>query len=130
MDFDAGQAVTLTAQPAAGSRLASWDACTQLAADCSVTVDQEKTVTATFAPSSYRLVAAVTGKGKVASTPGGIACPGRCSGSFAFNSTVTLRAVAAKGYRFTGWAGACSGRGSCRVPIHANANVRATFAKA
>ncbi len=51
-DYDDGTKVTLTANPAAGSTFTGFtgdDACTGAAATCTVTMDQARSVTATFA---------------------------------------------------------------------------------
>jgi hypothetical protein len=86
-------------------------------------------VTATFTVSTHVLRASVKGKGRVTSSPAGIACPGKCSGSFAAEGTVRLAAKPAKGYKFTGWTGACKGRGACSVLLSGDAAVKATFKK-
>jgi len=47
---------------------------------------------------------------------------------FAKNSTITLGAAAAAGSTFSGWLGACTGTGGCRVTLSAPTSVSATFA--
>lgn len=126
-NFDQGQVVTLTAQPGASSRLEGWGGECSGRDACSVTVDQAKSVTATFGPRFRLLKTSVAGKGKIVSSPAGIACPGRCSGQFEVDSKIILRAVPAKGYKLTGWTGACKGRGGCSVTLSNDATVRATF---
>jgi hypothetical protein len=79
------------------------------------------------APPRARLTASVVGPGAVRSTPPGIACPRRCSTSFARGARVLLRAVPARGARLAGWGGACRGRGACRVELSGNRSVRARF---
>jgi uncharacterized repeat protein (TIGR02543 family) len=86
-------------------------------------------VSATFGPATHRLAASVSGKGKVVSAPSGIACPGRCAFSFAADGVVSLKAVPTKGYKFTGWSGACHGKGGCSVTMTADTTVKATFKK-
>lgn len=44
-----------------------------------------------------------------------------------YNRLVELQAVAAPGYTFTGWAGACEGTGHCNVRTLGNRHVIATF---
>ena len=63
------------------------------------------------------------------SSPAGISCPsGRCSALFDVDSRVVLGAVPAeKGYKLSGWSGACKGKSSCAVTLSADAKVRATF---
>jgi PKD repeat protein len=67
------------------------------------------------------------GAGTVSSSPAGIACGTACSASYAANTTVTLNAAAAAGSTFAGWAGPCSGTGSCTITMTAARNVTATF---
>lgn len=47
--------------------------------------------------------------GTVVSVPAGISCGSQCGAQFGEGASVTLRASAAPGYSFSGWAGACSG---------------------
>jgi len=69
----------------------------------------------------------VSGKGKVTSLPKGINCGIKCSKIFGKDTFVTLKAKAAKGYRFTGWGGACSSANLCELPITATTDVSASF---
>jgi hypothetical protein len=68
------------------------------------------------------------GKGAVTSSPGGIACGRTCSHGYAFGTSVTLTARAAKGSRFTGWAGACRGGGRCTITTDDDFAIKAKFA--
>jgi hypothetical protein len=107
-----GTIVTLTATPDAGSRFAGWSGgCTGTAA-CIVTLDQARTVTATFAWIATTTVAITqlgAATGTVTSSPGGISCTPTCSAGFVPGSQVTLTAIAGPGSRFGGWGGSCSG---------------------
>jgi len=127
--YDKDQVVKLIANPGTGSRLEAWGGACNGRGDCSVTLSQATTVTATFGPATHRLAASVSGKGKVVSAPSGIACPGRCAFSFQADGVVSLKAVPAKGQKFTGWSGACRGKGSCSVTMIADTAVKATFKK-
>lgn len=69
-----------------------------------------------------------SGKGKVTSSPGGIACGKTCKHSYAYGTLVTLKAKAAKGSRFAGWSGACKGKQSCKITVSGDAAVKAKFA--
>ncbi len=79
--------------------------------------------------SSYQLTVQPNGSGQgtVSSAPAGISCGSTCSGTFTSGTTVTLSASPADGSTFTGWSGACSGAGSCKVMVNANASVTANF---
>jgi len=79
------------------------------------------------APRTARLRVSVTGPGRVRSTPTGVACPPRCSATYALGATVVLRASPSSRSRFVGWAGACRGTKVCRVVLSANRTVRARF---
>ncbi|HWH20129.1 MAG TPA: carboxypeptidase regulatory-like domain-containing protein, partial [Solirubrobacterales bacterium] len=67
------------------------------------------------------------GSGAVTSSPAGIDCGMTCSNDFETRKTVTLSAEASPGSTFTGWTGACSGTGPCRIRLTAAAEVAATF---
>ncbi len=68
-----------------------------------------------------------TGSGMVTASPAGVDCGTTCSASYAEGTTVTLLAVPAHGSLFTGWSGACSGTGACRVTMTGARSVTATF---
>ncbi len=68
--------------------------------------------------------------GTIVSNVGGIDCGTTCSANFSSGTAVTLTAIPASGYEFTGWGGACSGYGnSCKVTtVNAAQTVTANFA--
>jgi PKD repeat protein len=68
-----------------------------------------------------------TGKGNVGSTPAGIECGAKCSAEFNEGTEVTLTPAAEAGSSFSGWAGACSGTGPCKVTLSAAREVEASF---
>ena len=74
-----------------------------------------------------KLTVSVTGPGRVASMPRGISCTTRCSATFERGMRLTLRPLAAKGARFTGWRGACRGVKGCRVTLDRARSVEARF---
>jgi hypothetical protein len=131
--YDSGAAVglELTATPAPGSVFAGWQGACTGKGSCVLSLTQSQAVTAVFGkpPPPAALAVSVVGKGRVTSRPAGIACPGRCTGTFALKSVVRLTAVAAKGWRFAGWTGSCSGRGACSYVATRAARVRATFTR-
>lgn len=73
------------------------------------------------------LTVGVTGSGHVTSSPSGISCPSTCAVAYSYGTTVTLTASASTGYTFSGWSGACSGTGTCKVTLYSPMNVTATF---
>jgi len=94
-----------------------------------VTMDQARSVTATFTLVEHTLTVskAGSGSGSVASSPAGIDCGGTCSASFTEGTIVTLTAVAAAGSTFTGWGGDCTGLSTCMVTMDQARSVTATF---
>jgi hypothetical protein len=79
-------------------------------------------------PVSLRATVAVKGKGRV--TGAGISCPARCQTTIASGGKLTLRASSARGYRFAGWSGACTGlHVFCTLHPKTAVKVVATFRK-
>jgi PKD repeat protein len=129
-NFDAGVVVTLTATPDAGSVFTGWSGDCSGTGSCQVTMNQGRSVTATFAPNSFLLSVSKqgTGSGQVSSTPGGISCRSGCQASFGTGTVVTLTPTPDAGSVFAGWSGDCSGTGSCQVTMNQARSVVATFA--
>jgi len=71
-----------------------------------------------------------TGTGTVESTPEGIDCPSECTAEFEEGTEVELTAAAGAGSTFTGWSGACTGTGACKVTMNEAKTVKANFDKA
>jgi uncharacterized repeat protein (TIGR02543 family) len=129
--FSYGTAVTLTAQAGAGWTFAGWSGDCTGGGQCVVTMDQARSITATFTLNSYLLTVAKagTGSGTVMSNPPGIDCGPDCQELFTNGTVVTLTAQAATGSTFTGWSGACTGAGQCVVTIDNAKSATATFTK-
>ncbi|MBJ6801969.1 RCC1 domain-containing protein [Geomonas propionica] len=83
------------------------------------------------APQSRIAVAfAGPGKGTIESAPAGMSCDDAgCAGDFTTGSTITLTALANSSSYFTGWGGACSGTGSCTVPVSDGVQITANFSR-
>jgi Divergent InlB B-repeat domain len=129
--WNSGQRLSLSATPSPGARLMRWTGACSGAAGCSVTVTPGAAVSAFFAPASFRLTVAVSGKGTVRSARSGIACRPRCSSTFASYVPVRLNAAPAKGWKLRSWSGACKGsKATCSVPMRAVTKARATFVRA
>jgi hypothetical protein len=90
-------------------------------------------VTANFAKGvavTHTVTVGVFLGGSVTGEPGGIACPSKCSASYASGTVVTLRALPQNGKRFLGWSGGgCRGTGACTLTLRANVSVRARFSR-
>jgi uncharacterized repeat protein (TIGR03803 family) len=128
--FAAGTQVTLTATPAIGSSFVGWGGACSGTGTCTVTMNADQSVSATFTGSKYNLSVSVFGipGGAVTSSPFGIDCGPTCSASFAPGTPVTLTATPAAGWGLAGRGGACSGIGSCTVTLNADTSISASFA--
>ena len=121
--YDWGTTITLTPQPATGSKFVTWTGSCSGSGGCTVTLAAAMNVTAVFELDSFPLnvTKTGTGHGNVTSAPQGIACGDRCTSSFLFGAPVALTASAATGSFFAGWDGACSGTSTCTTTIGAAA---------
>ena len=132
--YASGDQVTLTATPSAGWRFVGWTGTGGVCganANCVLTMSADRSVQATFTQSSFTLSVTSPVEGTVTSDPAGIDCSGPtdCGASYAYGTTVTLTAVPASGYEFTGWSGGgCSGTAPCHVSMTANRSVTAAYA--
>jgi hypothetical protein len=129
-----GTTVTLSPSADTGSSFAGWTGCDDVTGDlCTITVNGDKNVTATFdAVSRHRLTVSKTGTGSgtVTSSPTGINCGATCDALFDDGTQVTLTATPAAGSTFAGWSGGgCAGTGTCRVTLGGDTTVTAQFAQ-
>ena len=130
-NFPQNSLVTLTAVPEDGSAFGGWSGACIGTGDCQVTMDAQKTITATFsADLQLTIDKAGTGDGQISSSPAGIDCGQDCSAAFAQESLVTLTADPEEGSAFSGWGGACSGTDDCQIAMDADKNITATFVAA
>ena len=135
-----GSQVTLSTFSPTGSTFAAWSgACS--GQSCSLTMDQDRTVTATFnlVPRNLTVSGAGNGTGTVTSSPVGINCTltaavatGQCVVAFSHGTVVTLSATTAPGMVLDGWGGAClsSTTNQCTVTMNNSVNVTAIFIRA
>jgi uncharacterized repeat protein (TIGR02543 family) len=120
-EYPSGTDVTLTAEPAAGWEFSGWSVdASGTGPSVVVTMDGNKTVTATFTQLSYTLTVNTNGEGSVTRDPD---LPEYPSGT-----DVTLTAEPAAGWEFSGWSVDASGTGpSVVVTMDGNKTVTATF---
>jgi len=131
-EFASGTSVKLTGMANLGYELTAWSGCTYNSyriSTCTLTMNSPASVTTTFTSKPRQtLTVNVTGSGTVTSTPSGISCPGTCSASFAYGTTVTLSPSPSSGYLLAGWTGGtCSGTGACAFAMTGAKNVSAWF---
>ena len=127
-----GSNVILSAIPAEGSTFAGWQSVCSGTGTCTVTMDGDHDVTASFSalpPGSALVKVELPGKGtgRVVSSPPGIDCPGACSMTVPLRSTVSFTAQADAGSSFLGWGGPCSGGGDCSFGAAGDQTVWADF---
>lgn len=124
--YPSGTVLTIAASPAATSLFSGWGgACASAGTSttCTLTINANSTVSATFNLPTLSVVLA--GTGSVTSSPVGINCGATCTTSFNKGTSVTLTAT---GAGFSGWSGGgCSGAGTCVVTLNQNTSVTATF---
>jgi hypothetical protein len=121
--WDPGAVVLLDAEPAATDRFVRWTGTCSGRGTCLLTLAQAASVTAAFGPLRIPVRVSTAGEGRVACTPA-------CSKSFAAGSALQLKAIAAKGWRFSGWSGACKGtRPVCSPATDYAVTAKARFTK-
>ncbi len=122
--YAAGTVVSLTATPASGWSFTGWSgAVSGTTNPINVTMDANKTVTATFTQNTtgtFTLTTSVSGSGSIALNPSG--------GTYASGTVVSATATAASGWTFTGWSGAATGTTNpVSITMNANKTLTATF---
>ena len=120
--YPSGSTVTLTATPATGFAFSGWSGdAAGTTNPLSVVMNANKAITATFtALPQYTLSVTLAGSGTVTPSPN--------QATYVSGSTVTLTAVPAAGFAFSGWSGdATSTTNPLSVSITANTSITATF---
>ena len=127
--FSSGATVALTPQPENGFTFSGWAGACSGSGNCNVTLDGDKTVSATFTttPQTRTLTVNRSGSGTIASSPAGISCGSSCKGTFTAGTTVRLAPTADAGHRFNGWSDGCTGTGECVVTLVNDQTVSAQF---
>ena len=127
-DFSSGIDVTLTATASTKYTLGDWeeDCAGYLLTTCTLTMDENKTVTKLFSTILYTLTITKPTNSTITSDPAGINCGDSnttCEAQFGENTDVTLMATTKVGYTLGAWGGACSSattRARCTVNMNAD----------
>ncbi|HZJ10707.1 MAG TPA: hypothetical protein VFD39_13490, partial [Trueperaceae bacterium] len=128
-EFLEGTEIVLSAMPDAASEFSGWSGggCSGTGT-CTLTLNADTNVIATFSPELVDLTASVVGLGKITSSPAGIDCGNDCSQSMTAGTSVTLTAVPQPSWEFVSWGGACSGSAlTCQLVVDEDLSVKANF---
>jgi hypothetical protein len=125
--YDEGTVVTLTAQAGADWEFSGWSGdLTGSNTTATITMNSDKTVTATFIESSgpetvrYTLTVTTSGQGSVSLDPQG--------GTYDEGTVVTLTAQAGADWEFSGWSGDLTGSNTtATITMNSDKTVTATF---
>jgi uncharacterized repeat protein (TIGR02543 family) len=120
--YDYGTVVQLTATPATGWHFVGWSGdASGNTNPLNVTMDSNKSITATFAVDQHTVSVTTVGNGTVGKSPD--------QPTYDYGSTVQLTATPATGSHFTGWSGDASGNTNpLDVTVDGDKNITATFA--
>jgi hypothetical protein len=127
--LDNDQELQLRAAPSAGAELIGWQGACIGTGACRLAMNGDVSVRATFAPRRPRLKVVVAGRGRVASSPSGVDCPGRCVAAYAPRATVRLRAEPRTGWTLDRWSGPCLHKLTCTLVMTRDRSETATFAR-
>lgn len=126
---NAGTQLTLTAKAKTGYEFAGWTGDCSGTNTCSITMNQNHSVTANFTKVADNILTAkIAGSGSITGLKA--ACSsGSCSETYPKGSTITLTATPSTGYEFAGWTGDCEGKSACNVNMDKSRSVTANFIK-
>ncbi len=118
-NYTYGQQVTLTPTLAAGWTFSSWSGACSGNGTCIVTMDGNKSVTASFTRIEYTLTETIVGQGTIVRNN---------NGPYYYGDIVQLTAQPTSGWSFGGWSGDLSGdTNPSSITIDRNKSVTATF---
>lgn len=127
-DYFNSELVVLTAIPDQGYQLAGWENCdSPVGLQCTMMMNDNKTVTANFSLILYNLNVSVVGEGDVSGV--GIACPSDCDEPFIAGQNTILIATERQGSTFRNWFNCDQPNGNeCVMAMDRDKNVVANFA--
>jgi uncharacterized repeat protein (TIGR02543 family) len=120
-----GTRINLNAVPEDGWVFTGWSGACTGTAECIVTMDSAKSVTANFQP-MYVLSVSVAGPGLVTVSPPNANCSSAfpCMQRYVVGTNVTLTAATGTQFIFDGWSGACTGTTPvCTITMDGNKSV-------
>ena len=112
--------VTVVPEPAEGFQFQSWSGDCTGSEECTVTMDENRSVTALFALVEWTLVVSVT-------PPNGGTVTSVGSSAHQHGSEIALQAAPAQGFEFSEWSGDCQGNGDCDLTMNGDKTVTAVF---
>ena len=130
--YSRGTTITITATANTGSHFDSWLGCDSTESNlCIVTMKGNKSVSATFTLNNYTLTVTKTGSGSGMISASGLSCIGTtCTGSYPYNTPVTITAIPDSTSNFTEWTGCDStNSNTCTVTMTGNRSVSAVFTR-
>ncbi|WP_069469762.1 InlB B-repeat-containing protein [Candidatus Marithrix sp. Canyon 246] len=120
--FEKDEEVTLTAQPEHCYSFTGWSGgdCSGNDSNCTLIMDNNKTISANFVKGDFSLKLIPAGKGKIISDP--------AKSSYACDEEVKLTATPDEGYEFARWDGDISGSSNpFSVTMNSNKEIKAIF---
>jgi formylglycine-generating enzyme required for sulfatase activity len=119
--YDYGTVVTVEATPDTGWSFDSWSGdLTGSTNPTTITMDGDKSITATFTINQYTLTTNVTGNGSITLDPTG--------GTYDYGTVVTVEAVADSGWSFDSWSGDLTGSTNpTTITMDGDKSITATF---
>jgi hypothetical protein len=105
--FPRGEPVTLLAETVSGHRFVRWSAPCDRRPRCTLTLDDDRTINATYVPlpAPAQLTVVGSDNGTVTSADGVISCGPKCAAGYVRGATVELTATANEGWSLVAWEG-------------------------
>ncbi len=116
--YASGTTIDIEAINEVGWTFDGWSGAAEGLSNTTITMNANKTVTATFAQNNYRLTMITIGTGSV--TPGN-------QTTYHYGDNVDIAAISTTPYVFSGWSGSTSGNTNKTITITGNMTVTATF---